>query len=111
MSTFSTLVPGNQTAVRLTTTGNADLVEGGTYGIETVVVARFDEPIPDRAAAQRALRVTTNPPVEGAGPGSTTRPRIGGPSTTTPRAPPSRSRPTSTASPSVRASTDKPTPA
>ena len=46
VSTFSTLVPGNQTAVRLTTTGNHDLVEGGTYGIGTVVVARFDEPIP-----------------------------------------------------------------
>jgi lipoprotein-anchoring transpeptidase ErfK/SrfK len=66
VSTFSTLVPGNQTAVRLTTTGNQDLAEDGTYGIGTVVVARFDEPIPDRAAAQRALRVTTTPPVEGA---------------------------------------------
>ncbi|MCB0939427.1 MAG: L,D-transpeptidase family protein [Mycobacterium sp.] len=66
VSTFTTLVPGNQTAVRLTTTGNHDLVDGGTYGIGTVVVARFDEPVPDRAAAQRALRVTTNPPVDGA---------------------------------------------
>ena len=66
VSTFTTLVPGNQTALRLTTTGNQDLLEGGTYGIGTVVVARFDEPIPDRAAAQRALRVTTSPPVEGA---------------------------------------------
>jgi len=66
VSKFTTLVPGNQGAVRLTTTGNHDLVEGGTYGIGTVVVARFDEPIPDRAAAQRALRVTTNPPIEGA---------------------------------------------
>lgn len=66
VSTFSTLVPGNQTAVRLTTTGNHDLIDGDPYGIGTVVVARFDEPIPDRAAAQRALRVTTNPPVTGA---------------------------------------------
>lgn len=66
VSTFSTVVPGNQTAVRLTTTGNNDLVEGGTYGIGTVVVARFDEPIPDRAAAQRAVRITTEPPVLGA---------------------------------------------
>ena len=30
VSTFTTLVPGNQTAVRLTTTGNHELVEGGT---------------------------------------------------------------------------------
>ncbi len=66
VSSFSTLVPGNQTAVRLTTTGNQDLVDGGTYGVGTVIVARFDEPIPDRAAAQRALKVTTNPAVEGA---------------------------------------------
>jgi lipoprotein-anchoring transpeptidase ErfK/SrfK len=66
VSAFSTLVPGNQTAVRLTTTGNQDLTEGTTYGVGTVVVARFDEPIPDRTAAQRTLRVTTTPPVEGA---------------------------------------------
>lgn len=66
VSSFTTLVPGNQAAVRLTTTGNQDLGEGGTYGIGTVVVARFDEPIPDRAAAQRTLRVTTSPPVDGA---------------------------------------------
>lgn len=66
VSTFSTLVPGNQTAVRLTTTANQDLVAGGTYGVGTVVVTRFDEPIPDRAAAQRALRVSTSPPVTGA---------------------------------------------
>ncbi|EHB55260.1 ErfK/YbiS/YcfS/YnhG family protein [Mycolicibacterium rhodesiae JS60] len=65
-STFTTLVPGNQAAVRLTTTGNRDLVEGGSYGVGTVVVARFDEVITDRAAAQRALRVTTNPPTIGA---------------------------------------------
>lgn len=66
VSSFTTLVPGNQAAVRLTTTGNQNLVDGGTYGVGTVVVARFDEPVPDRAAAQRTLRVTTDPPVEGA---------------------------------------------
>ena len=32
VSSFTTLVPGNQTAVRLTTTGNRDLMPGGTYG-------------------------------------------------------------------------------
>lgn len=32
-----------------------DLLEGGTYGIGTVVV-HADEPIPDRAAAQRPAR-------------------------------------------------------
>ncbi|OFJ51181.1 hypothetical protein BEL07_24260 [Mycolicibacterium grossiae] len=65
-STFTTVVPSNQTAVRLTTTADTDLVEGATYGVGTVVVARFDEPIPDRAAAERALHVRTNPPTNGA---------------------------------------------
>lgn len=66
VSSFSTVVPGNQTALRLTTTANRELENAGTYGIGTVVVARFDEPIPDRAAAQRALHVRTDPPVVGA---------------------------------------------
>lgn len=39
--------------------------DGGTYGIGTVVVARFDEPIIDKAAAERRLRVTTTPAVTG----------------------------------------------
>ncbi|WP_041781829.1 L,D-transpeptidase [Mycolicibacterium chubuense] len=64
-STFTTLTPSNQTAVSLTTTSGATLVDGNTYGVGTVVVARFDEPIADRAAAQRRLSVKTTPPVEG----------------------------------------------
>lgn len=65
VSTFSTLVPGNQTRVRLTTTSGADVRDGATYGIGTVVVARFDEPIVDKAAAERRLQVQTSPPVAG----------------------------------------------
>lgn len=65
-SSFSTVVPAKQTAARLTTTADAPLRDGDTYGVGTVVVARFDEHIPDRAAAERSLRVITNPPVEGA---------------------------------------------
>ncbi|GAA2799041.1 L,D-transpeptidase [Mycolicibacterium pallens] len=64
-STFSTLTPGNQTKVTLTTTSGAELTEGGTYGVGVVVVAHFDEPITDRAAAQRRLVVTTKPAVQG----------------------------------------------
>ncbi|OKH83927.1 Ig-like domain-containing protein [Mycolicibacterium sp.] len=66
ISRFSTVVPQNQTRVELTTTSGAALVEGATYGVGTVVVARFDEPIEDRAAAERQLKVTTTPSVEGA---------------------------------------------
>lgn len=65
VSSFSTLRPSNQTKVSFTTTAEAPLHDDGTYGIGTVVVAHFDEQIPDRAAAERRLNVTTSPPVTG----------------------------------------------
>lgn len=65
VSSFSTLKPSNQTKVSFTTTSEAALHDGGTYGVGTVIVAHFDEKIADRAAAERQLSVTTNPKVEG----------------------------------------------
>ncbi|BDE14557.1 hypothetical protein Mkiyose1088_24120 [Mycobacterium kiyosense] len=65
MSRFTTLIPSNQAAVSLTTTSGAALHDGGIYGVGTVIVAHFDEPITDRAAAQRRLTVTTAPAVDG----------------------------------------------
>lgn len=65
VSSFSTLRPSNQTKVSFTTTSEATLRDGGTYGVGTVLVAHFDEQIADRAAAERQLAVTTNPPVPG----------------------------------------------
>lgn len=65
VSLFTTLTPGNQTAVSLTTTSGAALRDGAVYGIGTVVVAHFDEAIPDKAAAERLLTVATTPPVSG----------------------------------------------
>jgi lipoprotein-anchoring transpeptidase ErfK/SrfK len=65
MSTFSTVAPPNQTMVYLTSTAGSPLTEGVTYGIGTVIVAHFDEPIPDRAAALKHLKVTTVPPITG----------------------------------------------
>lgn len=64
-SRFTTLTPRNQTKVYLTTTAATPLQEGHTYGIGTVVVAHFDEPVPDHVAAERRLAVTTSPPVGG----------------------------------------------
>ncbi|MET8875524.1 Ig-like domain-containing protein [Nocardia sp. NPDC004604] len=64
-STFSTLAPNNQTKVYLTTTGGTPLADGGTFGVGTVVVAHFDEDVPEKAVAEKRLSVTTNPPVEG----------------------------------------------
>ncbi|SBS76955.1 ErfK/YbiS/YcfS/YnhG family protein [uncultured Mycobacterium sp.] len=63
-STFQTLVPSDQSEVYLTTSAGHPL-DGGRFGIGTVVVAHFDEPIADRASAERRLSVTTNPPVRG----------------------------------------------
>jgi lipoprotein-anchoring transpeptidase ErfK/SrfK len=39
---------------------------GETVGVGQPISVRFDEPIPDRAAAQRAITVRTEPSVEGA---------------------------------------------
>jgi lipoprotein-anchoring transpeptidase ErfK/SrfK len=40
--------------------------DGEVVGVGQPVAVRFDENIPDRVAAQRAITVKTNPPVEGA---------------------------------------------
>ena len=64
-SSFTTLTPSNQVAAYLESTAGNLIEDGGTYGIGTVVVARFDEPIVDKAAAQRHMVVTTDPPVLG----------------------------------------------
>ena len=64
-STFSTLTPRNQAKAYLTTTAGTPLQEGGTYGVGTVVVAHFDEPVTDRAAAEGRLTVKTSPQVRG----------------------------------------------
>ncbi|MGY4653691.1 lipoprotein-anchoring transpeptidase ErfK/SrfK [Mycobacterium sp. URHB0021] len=64
-SSFTTLSPDYQASVYLDTTAGTLIQDGGTYGIGTVVVARFDEPITDKAATERKLKVTTSPPVTG----------------------------------------------
>jgi lipoprotein-anchoring transpeptidase ErfK/SrfK len=64
-ASFTTLTPSNQTKAYLTTTGSAPIADGGTYGVGMVIVAHFDESIPDKAAAERHLSVTTDPPVQG----------------------------------------------
>lgn len=40
--------------------------DGEVVGVGQPIAVRFDENIPNRLAAQRAIKVTTNPPVEGA---------------------------------------------
>ncbi|MGA8112157.1 MAG: Ig-like domain-containing protein [Actinocatenispora sp.] len=59
-SSFSTVKPGNYTLPYLQNT------EGQTYGVGEPVMVHFDEAIPDRAAAEKSLKVTTEPSLEGA---------------------------------------------
>lgn len=40
--------------------------DGAVVGVGQPIAVRFDESIPDRLAAQKAITVTTDPPVEGA---------------------------------------------
>jgi lipoprotein-anchoring transpeptidase ErfK/SrfK len=64
-ASFTTVSPSDQTAVDFETTGGGLLKDGGTFGIGMVVVAHFDEPIANKANAERRMVVTTNPPVIG----------------------------------------------
>ena len=59
--TLQTVVPANQTAVSTTPSKS-----GGTYGVGMPLILRFDEPIKDKNLAEQYMKVTTNPPVEGA---------------------------------------------
>ncbi|AOW92998.1 hypothetical protein BFN03_10915 [Rhodococcus sp. WMMA185] len=59
-SEFTTSAPGNVTKPYVLPW------EGEVVGIGQPVAVQFDEDIPDREAAEAAITVTTNPPVEGA---------------------------------------------
>ncbi|WP_248490094.1 Ig-like domain-containing protein [Tsukamurella sp. PLM1] len=67
-STFSTVVVNetNKTLPYFENTGGLSLNDGAVYGVGQVAVVHFDEPIQDKAAAQKLLKVTTTPAVEGA---------------------------------------------
>jgi lipoprotein-anchoring transpeptidase ErfK/SrfK len=64
-SSFTTLKPANMTMPYLDRIGGYSLTDGGSYGVAIVPMVHFDEKIPDRAAAQRALKVTATPAVIG----------------------------------------------
>jgi lipoprotein-anchoring transpeptidase ErfK/SrfK len=64
-SHFTTVTPDNMTMPDIETTGRQALKNGATYGVGMVVSVHFDEPITDKAAAERTLKVTTAPAVVG----------------------------------------------
>ena len=45
--------------------GGFQLADGQTVGVAAPIIIQFDAPIADKAAVERALKVTTEPPVEG----------------------------------------------
>ncbi len=45
--------------------GQFQLSDGQTVGVAAPIILQFDEPISDKAAVERVLTVTTDPPVEG----------------------------------------------
>ncbi|NDK89555.1 L,D-transpeptidase family protein [Gordonia desulfuricans] len=57
---FTTRAPNSLTQAYLTPSN------GETVGVGQPVAVKFDESIPDRKAAQQAIKITTNPPTEGA---------------------------------------------
>ena len=65
-STFTTLKPANMTMPYIQTAAGGAIDPGVTFGVGQVVRIHFDEPIPDRKAAQAALSVRTVPAQVGA---------------------------------------------
>jgi lipoprotein-anchoring transpeptidase ErfK/SrfK len=62
---LTTLTPDNMTMPTLERMGGYTLTNHATYGVGIIPVVHFDEAITDKAAAQKALKVTTTPQVQG----------------------------------------------
>jgi lipoprotein-anchoring transpeptidase ErfK/SrfK len=59
--TFTTVQPNNLTLPYLRA-NDATVLDKGTFGVGQPIVVWFDESIPNKAAAERTLSVTTDPP-------------------------------------------------
>lgn len=64
-SNFSTLYPGNFAQPYIEVQGGFAVQENQKYGVGTIVVAHFDEPIADKALAEKNMIVRTEPAVTG----------------------------------------------
>jgi lipoprotein-anchoring transpeptidase ErfK/SrfK len=65
-SSFTTVQPNNYTMPYIQTAAGGPIANGAVFGVGQVVRIHFDEPIPNRKAAQQALGVTTSPAQLGA---------------------------------------------
>ena len=63
---LTTVTPNNMTLPYFNTIYGSSIENDATYGVGMVVAVHFDESIPDKAAAEKALTVTTSPHVDGA---------------------------------------------
>ncbi|MHA3703518.1 L,D-transpeptidase [Jatrophihabitans sp. YIM 134969] len=61
-STFTTVKPANFTLPYVNTAAGFSIQDGNTYGVGQALQIHWDEEITDRAAAQKAVTVTTSPP-------------------------------------------------
>jgi lipoprotein-anchoring transpeptidase ErfK/SrfK len=64
-SRFATITPDNMTMPAINTRAGNTLKSGSTFGVGMVIRVNFDEPISNKAAAEKALVVTTTPKVAG----------------------------------------------
>jgi lipoprotein-anchoring transpeptidase ErfK/SrfK len=64
-TTFSTSVPGNYARPYIEVQGGLAPSPGVRYGVATIIQAHFDEPIKDKALAEKNMIVRTAPPVQG----------------------------------------------
>lgn len=60
-SRFTTVKPSNYTLPYVNTAAGLSIQEGSTYGVGQALQIHWDEAITDRAAAQKAVTVTTTP--------------------------------------------------
>ena len=65
-SKITTLTPNNMTMPYFNTVNGSGMDNGATYGVGMIVSVHFDEPIPDKKVAEKALTVSTTPAVSGA---------------------------------------------
>ncbi len=65
-SVFTTLVPNNFVHPYLERPGGFLYNPEARYGVGSVIIARFDEPVANKALAEKNLVVTTTPATEGA---------------------------------------------
>ena len=64
-TTFDTLVPNNYAHPYIEVQGGFAPNPDVRYGVATIVQAHFDEPIKDKALAEKNMIVRTDPPVQG----------------------------------------------